>query len=300
MQQYLEHWLENIVLDRVRPSTYHSYRNQARLYLIPLLGRIKLAKLTARDIKKALALLKIKCRCCMSGLDLKRKRQADTEREKRQGKKIRKNAKRIDEAKCCAAKPQACCQKLLSDATIRYLHRILRTALQDAVIDGILVQNVAKELRLAHKYSPQFEPWNSVEVMQFLDVNKDHRLVALFGIVLAVGLRKGEALALRWSDVNIDTGVLHIERTLNRVDGKLRVGPVKTEQSNRVVSLPELFLWALNDHRTNQNEERAAAEDKWQDHSLMFTTKKGTAIEPRNLNRLLDILCAKAGVRRIR
>ncbi|MGH9641565.1 MAG: tyrosine-type recombinase/integrase, partial [Terriglobales bacterium] len=136
--------------------------------------------------------------------------------------------------------------------------------------------------------------------MQFLDVNKDHRLVALFGIVLAVGLRKGEALALRWSDVNIDTGVLHIERTLNRVDGKLRVGPVKTEQSNRVVSLPELFLWALNDHRTNQNEERAAAEDKWQDHSLMFTTKKGTAIEPRNLNRLLDILCAKAGVRRIR
>jgi hypothetical protein len=68
-----------------------------------------------------------------------------------------KNARRVIGARCCALVPPMCCGAVLSDGTIRAAHRLLRTALQDAVsVEGILAENVARNLRLSYRYRPTF------------------------------------------------------------------------------------------------------------------------------------------------
>ena len=96
------------------------------------------------------------------------------------------------------------------------------------------------------------------------------------------------------------TTCLPVRQTLQHTGGQLRLGPVKTDGSDRSVALPPSLVEVLQAHRALQRTEREAASDRWQEHGLLFTTKIGTPIEPRNLNRHFDQLCERAGVRRIR
>jgi integrase len=138
------------------------------------------------------------------------------------------------------------------------------------------------------------------EARRFLQAARNDRLYALYSVALALGLRRGEALALRWSDVDLDQGVLAVRHTLQRADGQLQRGPVKTDGSERQVAIPVGLREALRRHRALQQVERDEAGGRWREHGLLFTTKIGTPIEPRNLNRHFDRLCGMAGVRRIR
>lgn len=87
---------------------------------------------------------------------------------------------------------------------------------------------------------------------------------------------------------------------LQRVGGKLRHDETKTDDSTRVVALPRPCVQALRCHRAHQAAHRLAAGDRWTDSGLVFTTRKGTPIEPRNINRTFDTLITKIGVPRIR
>ncbi|RKN29659.1 site-specific integrase [Micromonospora musae] len=135
---------------------------------------------------------------------------------------------------------------------------------------------------------------------RFLKAARDDRWYAPYSVALALGLRRGEALALRWVDVDLVDGVLRVRQSLQRTGGQLRFGPVKTDGSERAVALPAGLVDVLRGHRVLQRTKREAAGDRWQEHGLLFTTKIGTPIEPRNINRHLDQLCERAGVRRIR
>lgn len=103
--------------------------------------------------------------------------------EDAEGPPPRKNAKAINGAKCCALIPQVCCRSTVSDGTVRYLHRLLRAALQDAVSgDEILTENIAKKLRLNHKYWPKFKAWSRTEATKFLEAISEDRLYALYAV----------------------------------------------------------------------------------------------------------------------
>jgi integrase len=298
--EYLTYWLHEIARHRVRETTYQSYEWLTLNYLIPLFGKKRLAKLQPSDIRRGFHQLKQTCQCCAQGKDLNREARAQQARAKRSG-KTTKNARPIEGARCCAKKPPECCRSVVSDGTIRYLHRLLRAALQDAVSEeGLLTDNVAKNLRLQHRYRPKFTPWTGTEARHFLKAARDDRLYALYAVALSLGLRRGEALALRWSDIDLDTGVIRVRNALHRTTGGLEIGPVKTDGSARTVALPPPCSEALRDHRAHQEAERAAAGLRWRDRGLVFTTTLGTPLEPRNLNRHLDRLCERAGVRRIR
>lgn len=128
-----------------------------------------------------------------------------------------------------------------------------------------------------------------------------HRLRPLFAVGVALGLRKGELLALRWQDVDLDVGALRVRATVQRL-GKgvgLVTGSPKTARSRRTLPLPQVLVDALREHRKAQDLEREEA-TSWHDAGLVFTTSKGTMIEPRNLNRFLDEAIARTGLRRIR
>ena len=119
-------------------------------------------------------------------------------------------------------------------------------------------------------------------------------------MALSLGLRRGEALGLPWADVDMEDGNLRVRQSLQRVAGELRLGPVKTDASARTVPVPLALLGVLARHRALQASEREQAGDRWQESGLVFTTRIGTPIEPRNINRHFDQVIAAAAVPRIR
>jgi integrase len=154
-------------------------------------------------------------------------------------------------------------------------------------------------VQVPRKRSAPIVPLDIDEARRLLDETRGDRLHALWAVAIGVGLRKGEALGLGWHAVDLDAGLLRVERTLQRINGSLRLDESKTERSKRTVRLPAVCVAALRKHAERQADERAAAH-YWADTGLVLTTQLGTAIDPRNVNRWLAELCDRAGVRSIR
>jgi integrase len=118
-------------------------------------------------------------------------------------------------------------------------------------------------------------------------------------VALALGLREGEALALRWSDVDMDNATLTVRRTVGRVPKiGLIFGEPKSRRSRRTLSLPSVVIDALKTQRRRQLELRMSAGREWQEHGLVFTTPIGTAIDDANLRREFYALLKTAGLPR--
>ncbi len=184
----------------------------------------------------------------------------------------------------------------LSPRTVAYLRTILRTALNRALEWGLIQRNVAALVKPPRSVSAEVEPFTAEEAKALLETLKGTRLQALFAVPLAVGLRMGEALGLRWEDVNLETGSLRVAQSLQRVKGGLIFTEPKSAKSKRTIPLPAHSLAILKTHRTRQLEERLAAGDAWHDSGLVFTTLIGTPLDSRNVRRLFHDLCEEAEI----
>lgn len=139
-----------------------------------------------------------------------------------------------------------------SPRTRHHARAILRTALARAVRHGLILRNaagLAEPPRVEHR---EVEAWEAAQVRTFLDAIRGHRLEALFTVAVVTGLRQGELLGLRWSDVDLSGGTLTVRQSLQRVDGKMTAVETKTARSRRTVPMPELALSALRALRTAQ------------------------------------------------
>ncbi|HYN30662.1 MAG TPA: site-specific integrase [Dermatophilaceae bacterium] len=189
-----------------------------------------------------------------------------------------------------------------SPRTVQLTRAVLRSMLADAEREQLVHRNVAALVRGPRVERQEVVPWTRDEAVRFLASLQGHRLHALFAVGVALGLRKGELLALRWDDVDLDTGIVRVRATVQRL-GKgigLVTGTPTTARSRRVLPLPRTLVAVLVTHREAQQRERERAGESWQDSGLVFTTAKGTVIEPRNLNRFLDQATSRAGLRRLR
>jgi integrase len=189
----------------------------------------------------------------------------------------------------------------LSARSVRIIHGTLRSMLAEAVRDELVERNVATVVRAPSVPQQEVQPWSIDEAAAFLESVSRHRLHALFAVGVALGLRKGELLALRWEDVDLDSGMVRVRQTVQRLPHVgLVYGPPKSLRSRRSIPLPDASVRALRRHRATQAAEALAAGPSWTDSGLVFTSTVGTVLEPRNLTRLFDGLIAEAGVRRIR
>ncbi|MFI9325668.1 tyrosine-type recombinase/integrase [Kitasatospora aureofaciens] len=273
---FLTYWLETVAVHRLRENTHTRYTACTRLYLIPGLGRKKLAKLTAKDVRTWLDQLRTTCQCCARGLDTAR-----------------------EQPLCCAA--GKCCSKRLSPLTLAYVHSVLKSALEHAVREEEIPRNVARNVRMGTPRPRRFEPLTASEARQFLAATSGHRLHALFELALRTGLRKGELLGLRWEDIDLADGIASIRRTLQRSNsGGLTALPTKTQSSERRIALPTPCLRSLEQHRTRQRQERQAAGAGWKDSGYVFTRPDGAPIEGATLSRHFNTLLRRATLRRIR
>ena len=186
----------------------------------------------------------------------------------------------------------------LKPNSVRLIRSTLGVALGDAVRAGLILRNpVGLAERLVVAGSAVVDDVLSAdEAGRVLAAARGDRMEALGSVMLGTGLRKGEALALRWSDVDLTGGTIRVERTLQRLDGKLTIGPPKTRSSVRTVAVPAFVVEALGRHRTNQLEEKAALGPDWADGDLVFTTIVGTPVDPRNCQRWWDRMCKRAGI----
>jgi integrase len=185
----------------------------------------------------------------------------------------------------------------LSPQTVVHLRGILRRALQRGVRHGSLARNVAALAAPPRQRRANVpEPYSPGEARALLSAIAGDRLEALWIVYLTTGLRRGQALGLRCMDVDLDAGSIWPRRAVLRLSSELRTDEeAKTGESAERKPLAPIAVDALRIHRQ-------AAEDAGQyaPEALVFLSKAGTPIEPRNVNRSFDRLLQQAGLRRVR
>ncbi len=188
----------------------------------------------------------------------------------------------------------------LSAGTVHILHALLHNSLTHAVRRKYIIQNVCEGIKLPRRTKREKQTFTPEQAKAFLKVVRGHWLEGLFIVALTTGMRRGEILALRWQDVNIQEGTLQVKRTVDRI-GRLglQVSEPKTEGSRRKISLSGVALNALKEHRMRQEEMRLHA-SVWQENDLVFCSEQGTFIEPRRLSNIFNRVLRDAGLPHMR
>jgi len=187
-----------------------------------------------------------------------------------------------------------------SGKSVAYMQQVLRTALSLAVRWDMVSRNVARLVDRPRIERKPISPLTPDQARTFLAAIRGHRLEALFSVALALGLRQGEALGLRWEDVDLGAGTLRVRHQLQRIDGKLTLVPPKTERSRRTLVMPITIVERLREHEKRQVAEKLWAGSKWDDTGLIFSTRVGGPTQARHVIAEFHKALENAGLRRIR
>jgi integrase len=205
-------------------------------------------------------------------------------------------------------------------ATTTHVRATLSAALNAAARRGRIARNPVTAATSPRQVSARVEPLSEAETRRVLAAAAGGRNAARWYLALLVGPRQGEALGLRWEDVDLDAGTLRIRRSLARAPwkhgcgsvpcdgergadcpqrhgGGLVTGPVKTAAGERTVALPAGLTGMLRAHRTAQTAERLRAGSAWRDTGHVFTDERGQPLDPRRDWGRWKELLASAGVR---
>jgi integrase len=183
-----------------------------------------------------------------------------------------------------------------SPSTIRQTYTVLRSVLETAVRDELLASNPATKVKRPGVPRTEAHYLSIAEVASLLEATKKSRYAPLLRLLVATGLRRGEALALRWSDVDLTNGLLRVRGTVSRVNGHLLVSEPKTERSRRDVPLSPTTVALLRSVKVSQAAERLKAASIWVETGLVFTTERGTAVDPRNALRAIRTAAKALGM----
>ena len=201
--------------------------------------------------------------------------------------------------RCCAI--GKCCQRRLSVRTLKDVRDCFRCALNCAMDDELISRNVVKLAKLPAIRKKKRKRWTSEEARRFLASARDDHdpYYAAYVLVLIEGLRKGEFLGLTEDAIDFDVMTVRIENQLQRVGGQLLHRATKTPGSDADLPFPNVVGTALRLRLADRERDKRAAGIAWQDSGLLFTTKFGTPVEPRNFDRVWYRRITKAGVPRI-
>ncbi len=199
----------------------------------------------------------------------------------------------------------------LGTTSIRRVHATLRSALNDAVHEGLLPTNPAASVRPPRVVRPKVNPWSPEELGRFLDSMAAHPLAAYFELVAMTGLRRGEAAGLRWSDVDLDAGVITVRQQITHMDGEcptcdtvhkgVHFGPPKTASGEaRRIDLGGHVVGVLLAHRLKQESLRTEWGKAYSDHDLVFPREDGTPMNPTRFTAEFQKLREASGARHVR
>jgi integrase len=278
---YLRAWLQWKAAD-LKPSTLASYAEAADLYLIPALGHIRLGDLREQNARELHAAMR---KISRAEDDTEVLRRLLAARATWHGKRI-------------STRP-------LTDARIRRIHAVLRTALNDASIPVNPAARVSpgkvRKVRPLLWTQPRVDRWRKMgerpaavmvwtrdQAGAFLDAVEQDRLYALWHLAAFWGLRRNEIRGLRWADLDLAARRLHIR------------GDVKSDDSDRIIVIDKGTAAALERWQGQQMVERLEWGDGWTDSGRVFTKEDGTPLRPGWLSTRFATLAARAGLPPIR
>ena len=302
LADYLLEWLPAIQ-HTVRPSTFDSYSRNMHNHVIAHIGTTKLARVDPVALNGLYALLLASGRRRPSrtgtgysaavveramalkdeGLSLT----AIAERirgELDEASDISKNTinsllRRQSEPKAMDDAPDG-----LDPRTVNYIHNILHRAFKDAVRWGRLARNPADaaDPPKARQKSDGVRAWDASTLRTFLSQSREagDRLHGLWVLLATTGMRRGEALGVRWSDVDLDTGRLRVVQTITQTRSKVTVGEPKTVKGRRSIALDDGTVAVLRAHRKLMLEERLLIGPDFANEGLVFHQVDGSCLRP--------------------
>ncbi len=244
----------------VRPATLYSYARNLRLHLLSYIGSAPLAAIDAGTLNGLYARLLANGRKTAEGGGL-------------------------------------------SPRSVRYVHTIGHRMFKDAVKWGRLARNPADAAdppKGTSSGQPDMVTWAAGELGTFLDGVADDRLYAAYLLMATTGMRRGEGLGLRWSDLNFDQGRAAIRQTVIAVHHEVSFGTPKTAKGRRTVTLDAVTISALREHRKRQNAERLLIGSGWRDNDLVFCRVDGEPLHPERFSRSFAERVRQLGLPKIR
>jgi integrase len=191
-----------------------------------------------------------------------------------------------------------------SENSVRIFRAVLRRALRQAEREGLVVRNVAALSAAPRVRGDEGRTLSVDQARILLAAVRGTRHEALFTVMLAFGLRRGEALGLQWSALNWEAGTLKVTHGVKRIrvrtDSQLRtqlvIGELKTSRSRRTLFLTTQMVELLRRHRARQAVERMAVGEAWDDHGLVFSSEVGTPLDPDNVSHVFSRICRRSGL----
>lgn len=304
--EFLREWLRTIE-PTLRPGTFDSYSRNVRNHVIDHIGTMRLTKVDAGALNGLYATLLASGRRPSSrqgrgyspevlaralelraaGISLKHTAAALRE-EFEETAHISKDTlasllRRHAAAEAGVGKPAG-----LDPRTVNYVHTILHRAFRDAVRWGRLARNPADaaDPPKGKPKSDAIKTWDAATLRSFLESTREaeDRLHPLWVVLATTGMRRGEALGLRWSDVDLDAGRLHLVQTIISIRGKASVGEPKTLRGRRPIALDPATVAVLKAHRKTMLEERMQLGAAFSDEGLVFHRLDGRCLRPEGVS----------------
>jgi integrase len=192
-------------------------------------------------------------------------------------------------------------QEGLSPQTVVHIHRVLHRALRDAVRWNLAARNVCDLVDPPAVTRAEVRPLNLDQTVALLDAIEQDPLEALYVLAITSGMRQGELLALRWSDLDFEAGAVRAQRNVRRIRGMGYVeGDVKSTRSRRGLPLAPMAVTALQRHRARQAEARLRAGRAWEDRGLVFCNAEGRPANASTLSHRFRDLLERNGLPRVR
>jgi len=181
--------------------------------------------------------------------------------------------------------------------SVAIMHAVLHSALEHAVRWNLVSRNVVSLVSPPRMEKHEAVLLTSAQAQKLLEVAKGQHMYALLVIAVTTGMRRGEILALHWSDIDFQASTLFVRHTVNRYPGYGFVeNEPKTKSSRRKIVLPNIVIEALKAHRSIQDDMRLKAGEKWIEHDLIFSSKHGDYLYPTTLGGRFHKLLDAAGL----
>jgi integrase len=189
----------------------------------------------------------------------------------------------------------------LKPRTVASIHNVLHKALSNAVRWGLVSRNVASLVTVPRSERYEGQTLTSDQARQLIDMVKGDRMETILTLAITTGMRRGEILALRWSDIDFKNKVLYVRRTVSRAHGfGIVVNDPKTKTSRRKITLADFALEALQEHRARLDQVRLQAGDKWCEQGLVFPCATGGFTEPGYVYQRFQRMLKKIGFPQMR
>ena len=249
--QWMDVWFENYAKIKVRPSSHQTYRGYIENHIKPNIGSIPLNKLTSLELQKLY-------------------------------KKLLGNGRveRIESKK----QPKG-----LSAKTVRNINQIICSALNLAIEQRLILTNPADACALPKLEHREMKTLPTEQLTSFLREAKESGVFEMYYIELATGLRRGELLGLKWSDIDLEHGSLRVQRQIARIDGEIVEGPLKTKNAYRTLPLSADAIDVLK-----------TQEKKCGNSQYVFPSPTGGPISPDSVLHMLHRVLKRAGLPKVR